>query len=240
MTEIEIVKKSDSRLGMLAALIYVLLTLFFLFFITYSVADPPKITVPLPVKMGDVGISDFQVDNGGGGSPSKTITTNPDNSNNPKKQATQEQSSVQVPSGTGKSNQQGKVTNTAASNNPFSGTGTGGSGTSGTGTGFGNDNGPGGGTGNPGVGGGGNRKLLSHSLPKPKTINDETGVVVFNLTVDALGKVLRADVNRQKTTIDNQKLIDEIKSMVLRDVHYSKKSGAQNVIISYSVSVYPN
>lgn len=240
MAEIPVVNKTDSRKGILAAIIYALVVAFLLYFITYSIADPPKVTVPLPIKMASVGISNFEVSNGGGGAPSKTADPTPTPKTNPKKQPTQEKSPVQVPSSTGdtKSNSNNHKKSTVP--NPFSGNGSGGSGTSGSGGGFGSDTGVGGGKGKSGLGGGGNRKLLTKNITKPSTVNNETGVVAFYLTVDAQGSVLRADVVRKNTTISNQRLIDELKGIVKKEVHFNKKPGAQLERIYYSVRVTPS
>lgn len=237
---VPIVNKSDNRLAIVAAIVYALIVAFLLYFITYSIADPPKITIPLPVQMGAIGITDFKVDNGGGGSPAPNVTPTPQPENNPKEQPTQEKSPITVPTGTGESDTKGQVTQTPSAPNPFSGNSNGGSGTSGTGNGFGSDSGPGSGSGNPGIGGGGNRDLLTHSISKPNTVNDETGIVAFYLTVDARGAVLRADVDRKKTTINNQRLIDEIKGIVKEEVHFNKQPGAKLVKIYYTVKVRPN
>lgn len=240
MTEIPVVNKADSRKGMLAAAIYVAVVAFLLFFLTYSIADPPKVTVPLPIKMGDIGIENFEIDNGGGGTPEKVTNPTPVKKETPKKQPTQDKSPVTVPSGTGKSDNATSNTSDETAPNPFSGSGSGGSGTAGSGGGFGSDNGPGGGTGDPGLGSGGNRKLLTHSITKPSTINNETGVVAFYLTVDARGAVLRVDVVRKNTTINNQRLIDELKEIVKKEVKFNQKPGARNVRIYYTVKVTPS
>lgn len=240
MAQVPIIRESDNRKGIIAAVAFLMITLFLLFFIKYSEPDPPKVTVSIPIVMEDSGISNFEVNNGGGGSPSPTVNPDPAPVEQPKEQPTQEKSPVTTPTGSGTAS----TTTTKPSEpkkpaSPFSGSGNGGSGTSGTGTGFGSDDGPGSGDGAAGTGMAGDRVRISNITSKPKTPNDEVCRIALKLTVDSQGKVMRADVIRNQTTATNQRLIDEVIGFAKSEVRYKEKPGARDEIAFYTVTVQP-
>lgn len=238
--EVPIVEKSDNRKGIIASAIYLITLLFLLFFITYSEPDPPKVTVSLPILMGDDGITDFDIHNAGGGSPADAANPVPQPEENPKEQHTQEEESpVKVNKGTGSTPSNNSSSQEAAPTSPFSGGGNGGSGT-GSGGGFGADTGPGTGSGEPGQGLAGNRVRVSNIHTMPKTPNNEHCQIALKLTVDSQGKVLRADVDRNNTTTTNQRLIDEVIELAKKEVRYKEKPGAKNELLFYTVTVQPN
>lgn len=241
MAQVPIVRIEDNRKGIIAAIAFLLITLFLLFFIKYSEPDPPKVTVPIPVVMEDTGISNFEVNNGGGGSPSPTVTPDPKPVEQPKEQPTQEEPSpVQTPTGSGTTdNSTTAPSEPSEPANPFSGNGSGGSGTSGSGTGFGSDTGPGSGSGEAGSGTEGDRVRISNIRSKPKTPNDEVCTIALKLTIDSQGKVMRADVIRNGTTATNQRLIDEVIGLAKREVRYKEKPGARDEVTYYTVTVQP-
>ncbi|RYM32571.1 hypothetical protein ERX46_14970 [Brumimicrobium glaciale] len=238
MAQVPVVRVEDNRKGIIAAIAFLLITFFLLFFIKYSEPDPPKVTIPIPIAMEDSGISNFEINNGGGGSPSPTVNPNPA-TENPKEQPTQEKSEVQTVTGTGSSNSNTTPSEPAEAANPFSGNGTGGSGTSGSGTGFGSDTGPGSGSGEAGTGAAGDRVRISNIRSKPKTPNDEVCRISLKLTVNSQGTVLRADVIRNQTTATNQRLIDEVIGFAKKEVRYKEKPGARDEITYYTVTVQP-
>lgn len=239
MAQVPIVRTSDNRKGIIAAILFLLITLFLLFFIKYSEPDPPKVTVPIPIVMGESGIEDFEINNAGGGAPSQTVEPTPTPVENPQEQATQEDSPVEVPSGTGSEESDNTNAQEEEASNPFSGSGSGGTGDSGEGGGFGSDTGLGSGSGEPGTGAAGDRVRLSNIKSKPKTPNDEHSSISYKLTVDSQGKVIRADVIRNKTTATNQRLIDEVTQLVKKEVRYKEKPGARNEVAYYTVTVTP-
>src|SRR5690554_2473607 len=239
MAIIPVVRASDNRKGIIAAIAFLLVTLFLLFFIKYSEPDPPKVTVPIPITMSESGIEDFEIHNAGGGAPSETVNPTPAPVENPQEQPTQEESPVQTSSGTGTTKSENTSTEPVEESSPFSGGGSGGSGTSGSGGGFGSDSGPGSGSGEAGKGGAGERVRLSNISSKPKTQNDESSTIALKLTVDSQGKVVRADVIRSGTTASNQVLIDEVISLVKKEVRYKEKPGARDEITFYTVTVQP-
>lgn len=239
MAQVPVVREIDNRKGIIAAIAYLLIALFLLFFITYSEPDPPKVTVPIPIVMEDTGISEFEIHNAGGGAPSQTVDPKPSPVENPKEQPTQEESPVQTSSGTGSSESQNTTSEPKEAANPFSGGGSGGSGTSGSGGGFGSDTGPGSGAGEAGTGKAGDRVRISNITSKPKTPNDEICTIALKLTIDSQGKVMRADVIRNGTTATNQRLIDEVIGFAKKEVRYKEKPGAREEVTYYTVTVQP-
>src|SRR5690554_66783 len=239
MAVVPVVRASDNRKGIIAAIAFLLIALFLLFFIKYSEPDPPKVTVPIPITMSDDGIEEFEIHNAGGGAPSETVDPVPNPVENPQEQPTQEESHVQTSSGSGTTKTNNTTAQETEAANPFSGGGSGGSGTSGSGGGFGSDSGPGTGSGEPGKGAAGARVRISDIRTKPKTSNDEHGYISFKLTVDSQGKVMRVDVIRSETTITNQRLIDEVIELVKKEVRYKEKPGARDEITFYRPSITP-
>jgi|SRR5690554_2661221 len=239
MAIIPVVRASDNRKGIIAAIAFLLVTLFLLFFIKYSEPDPPKVTVPIPITMSESGIEDFEIHNAGGGAPSEAVNPTPAEEQ-PKEQPTQEESPVQTSTGQGTSNTANTKPAETPDASPFSGGGTGGSGTAGSGGGFGSDSGPGSGIGEAGKGGSGDRIRITQSISNPKTDNNEFAKIAFKLLIDSRGKVVRADVIRANTTTTNQELINEVTKIVKAEVLYKEKPGAPNELVYYTVSVSPN
>lgn len=240
MARVPVVRKTDNRKGIIAAIAFLLVTLFLLFFIKYSEPDPPKVTEPIPIVMGESGIENFEIHNAGGGAPSQNTDPKPVTEENPEEQPTQEDSPVETSSGTGDTDSENTTSEPEEAANPFSGSGSGGSGTSGSGGGFGSDDGPGSGSGEAGTGAAGDRVRISNIHSKPQTPNDEFCRIALKLTVDSQGKVLRADVIRSNTTATNQRLIDEMIQLAKKEVRYKEKPGARNEVTYYTVSVEPN
>lgn len=240
MAVVPIVRTSDNRVGIIAAIAFLLITLFLLFFIKYSEPDPPKVTIPIPITMTESGIEDFEIHNAGGGAPSETVDPKPAKEDPPKEQATQEESPVKVVSGSGTSQSTNTAPKETEAANPFSGGGSGGSGTAGSGGGFGSDKGAGSGSGEAGKGGSGDRVRLTKSISNPKSNNNEFVKISFKLLVDSRGKVVRADVVRDNTTTTNQELIAEVTRIVIKEVLYKEKPGAKDEVAYYTVSISPN
>lgn len=239
MTQVPVVRKEDNRKGIITAVIFLLVTLFLLFFIKYHEPDPPKVTVPIPITMAESGIEEFEISNAGGGEPSENVNPTPEAQENPEEQPTQEEESpITTESGTGDS-ESSTTTETESESSPFSGSGSGGSGTDGTGSGFGSDDGPGTGSGDPGTGGAGERVRLSNLRSNPDTPNSQRCKIALKLTVDSRGKVVAASVIRSNTTTTNQALIDEVISLVKKEVQYKEKPGARNETAYYTVTVQP-
>lgn len=239
MNQVPVVRTPDRRMGIIGAIVFLLLAFFILFFFTFSEPDPPKITIPVPIILAEQGITDFEISNAGGGAPSENTNPVPAPEENPQEQATQEESAVKVFSGTGKTKNANTTPTETSAPNPFSGKGSGGSGTKGSGGGFGEDTGPGAEKGDPGKGSEGERVRLANIHSKPKTPNDERSKIAFKLTVDATGRVLKAEVLREGTTASNQNLIDEVIGLVMKEVKYKSKPGSRNEFVYYTVTVQP-
>ncbi|MDG0974711.1 MAG: hypothetical protein P8O07_11185 [Crocinitomicaceae bacterium] len=238
MANVPVVQKEDDIKGMIAAALALMITLFLLFFIKYHEPDPPKVTIPIPITMSEEGIDEFEIFNAGGGAPSSTTVTEAVTQPAAQEQATQEESVVSVPSGNqGATNNSSSETSQQAS--PFSGTGTGGSGTDGSGGGFGSDNGPGSGTGVPGTGSAGERIRKNNLKSNPKTPNTALCQIALKLIIDANGNVVSVLEIRENTTTTNQVLIDEVKSLVKKEVKYDARLGAPNATVFYTVTVQP-
>lgn len=242
MKQEPIIRASDNRLGVIAAVLFLLIVLFLLFFITSTEPDPPKDTVPIAITMGNEGITDFEINNGGGGAPSEKTDPVETPKESPADVPTQEESEVTVVKGSGSSKNNTNTTpKPSEPADPFAnaGTGTGGSGTSGSGTGLGSDSGPGTGSGPAGggmVGRGRNNGIKS----KPQTPNDEFCEIQVKAVVDSQGKIIHAEFIRTGTTTTNQTLINEVISLVKKDIRYEEKPGAANEIDFFTVSVEPN
>lgn len=238
MAQVPVVRSEDNRKGIITAVIFLLVTLFLLFFIKYHEPDPPKVTTPIPIIMAESGIEEFEINNAGGGTPSETVNPTPETQENPEEQPTQDESPITTETGTGDS-ESSTTTETESESSPFSGNGSGGSGTGGSGSGFGNDDGPGSGDGDPGTGGSGERIRLSNLKSNPNTQNDQRCTIALKLTVDSRGKVVAASVIRDNTTTTNQQLINEVISLVKKEVQYKEKPGARNETAYYTVTVQP-
>ncbi|MFA5575587.1 MAG: hypothetical protein WC994_11145 [Brumimicrobium sp.] len=240
MAKTPVVRASDDRNGKIAAVLFLLVVLFLLFFITYTEPDPPLVTAPIPIVMEGDGIDNFDIDNGGGGTPDNSAEPVPTNTvESPREEATQEESDVAVQTGQGTTESNTSESNSQVSD-PFGNRGSGGSGLSGDGTSFGSDDGPGTGNGNPGAGSEGNRIRLNNVTTQPKTPNNEHAKIAYKLVIDSRGKVIRADVIRNETTTTNQTLIDEVTNMVKEEVLYKEKKGARNEIVYFTVTIRPN
>ena len=238
MANVPVVYKEDDRKGMIAALLALLITLFLLFFIKYHEPDPPKVTVPIPITMAEDGIDEFEISNAGGGTPSDNAEVIPVPQPSAEDQATQEESAVSVPTGN-ESSSTNTSNESAQQSSPFSGSGTGGSGTSGSGGGFGSDTGPGSGSGDPGTGTAGDRIRKNNLKSNPKTPNTSVCQIALQLIIDSNGNVVAVSEIREKTTTTNQVLIDEVKSLVKKEVKYDVRPGSPNATVYYTVTVQP-
>ena len=116
--------------------------------------------------------------------------------------------------------------------NPFSGSGNSGD--------FGNDADMGTGSSHPATDAGdGSRIRVSNLTTNPKTPNDQRCKIALKLTVDSLGKVIEASEIKANTTSTNQRLIDEVISLVKKEVKYKEKPGSRNETAYYTITVNP-
>jgi hypothetical protein len=73
----------------------------------------------------------------------------------------------------------------------------------------------------------------------PKTPNTALCQIALKLIIDANGKVVSVLEIRENTTTTNQVLIDEVKSLVKKEVKYDARPGAPNATVFYTVTVQP-
>lgn len=234
-----VVNSEDNVKGMIAAVLALLITLFLLFFIKYHEPNPPKLTIPIPIAMSDEGIEEFEISNAGGGAPSAVSETVPVPQLSSREQATQDESAVSVPSGNQSSSSKPSNTVTNPPSSPFAGTGSGGTGRGGSGGGFGSDTGPGSGTGDPGAGTAGERIRKNNLKSDPKTQITSVCQIALKLIIDSNGSVVAVSEIRDKTTTTNQTLIDEVKSLVKKEVKYDARPNTANTTVYYTVTVQP-
>lgn len=220
-------------------------------FFTSFLVDPPLPEDVPPLKSDEV-IEAFMLDNveleddagssGGGGTPSDDKVSDPA----PQTQqfVTSSKSDVKVNSGKSSNNTAQNSNNpsstTQKSTNPFGTGGDGGGSGSGSGSRFGNDEG----NGNDGTGGGngsGNGKNRIR-LNDAKVDDIKTNVNVklhFKLTVNENGEVVAA-ASTSKTTTTDQRIINQAKSAIMRQVRYNKDPGSGLVIQYLTIGISAN
>ena len=220
-------------------------------FFTSFLVDPPLPEDVPPLKSDEV-IEAFMLDNveleddagssGGGGTPSDDKVSDP----TPQTQqfVTSSKSDVKVNSGKSSNNTAPKSnkpsSTTQKATNPCGTCGDGGGSGSGSGGRFGNDEG----NGNDGTGGGngsGNGKNRIR-LNDAKVDDIKTNVNVklhFKLTVNENGEVVAA-ASTSKTTTTDQRIINQAKSAIMRQVRYNKDPGSGLVIQYLTIGISAN
>ena len=237
--ELEHNDKRNAGITSLVSLIVIYLLLQF----TYLYHnDPPlekaKPQKPIPVEQ-FIEAPIINNNGGGGGGGGGTPTSDPVDPT-PKAQTenvvTNSHGKVSVNNGgnanhTTAKNSTNEATSTKKSNNPFgdggNGPGEGGGVGKGKGLGFGPDSGDGKGPGNgPNEGGGSGKDRVRIKNPNIDNIaSDANHSFTFILRIDAEGNVLSAQ-NTSNTTTTDQSLIDQVKSITIRQAKYKKKPGA--------------
>jgi hypothetical protein len=120
------------------------------------------------------------------------------------------------------------TTSTSPSKNPW-GTGGSGGGEKGGrgGKGFGDDTGTGTGEGGPGGGSGRTERAPRTRLTSPETVDsDQSGVVYIQVTINAEGDVVKALSISNRTTVTDQRIVNQVLSNVKKQVKYNKVPGA--------------
>lgn len=84
------------------------------------------------------------------------------------------------------------------------------------------------------------RMRLANLSSIPETPHTDIVVIAFSLVVNDRGKVVRVNVRNEGTTTNNQKLIDEVKELILKEVKYEPKMGAREEMFDYNVTIQPN
>lgn len=244
--------KKDKRVSLFYTLLGGIVFFLLLQFNGYKIPTPPLPEQLLyknaeldliPVELESEPLTTNGGSQGGAGTPSNDPLTNKPNPQT-QKILTDNNSKVGVNSGQSTRTNTDHVTqNTATtiqkSDNPF---GTGGGSDHGTGSGvFGNDNGAGNGKGKGnGLGDGngngtGERKRLNNLNTSGLQSNQDC-TIKMRLSVNAEGNIVAIEV-LPGTTTNNQKLIQQITSLVKQQIKYNKRTGAAIEKINYSVNV---
>jgi hypothetical protein len=223
-----IVNEKDKRKGLISAIVFLLLIFIYLKLVSFTMADPPPRDTPMQasLQIEQVVLKEFKIEGGGSGTPSDD-TFDPKPKPQTEKVATKTESKTEIQSGesnktTDKNSQNSATSNTPAPN-PFGTGGSGGGKDLGKGTGFGSDTGD-------GIGSGSGEGVKPRiRLRDPSVVDISTNqscVVRLKVTINAEGKVVRADNIKAITTTTDQRIINQVISAVLEQVEYNKKTGA--------------
>lgn len=179
----------------------------------------------------------YKIVGGGGGGSAGAASQNPVDRNTRDERARASDTPSpkdEKPGQSDRTNSNKQTNNTATTlvkgDNPFGGGGA----KKGNGSGiFGKDQGTGSGVGEGngenGVGGGsggGARKKLTNLNPEDIQSN-ETCTIVFYVFINAEGNVVRADLDKSKTTTTNASLIEKLKDLVKKQIKYDKRPGTE-------------
>lgn len=237
------IEKSNRNKAGFAATLYLAVTFFLFFFVSFTQPDPPIRTIPVPMELSDeMIIEDIQIApsvgidgeaDQGGGTPSDKAFENPTPPDQGERVVSSEESDFTHDVGQGGQQQvedpRPPVKNTADETFTF---GTGGTdGGSGTGEGElfgdGTDNTKGNGNGGSGSG---SRKIIQS--PCPPSVGTEEGDIWLTVWVDASGKVIKAENRTSKTTTSSVAVINAAKKGVVDCMRFSKNPGAPVVKIN--------
>jgi hypothetical protein len=240
--KVEIVDEKDRNRGLITAVVFGVVMLILLLFLSVSEPDPPLKDIPVVIALTPEMIIEPSSSGSGGGasdaSSDRPDPTPPDAGD--KVLTSKTPKPVQHNSGQGGST---AVTNPNPPNpqpDPaftFGGGGSGGTGGSGTGPGFGQ------GTGDPGPGGTGTgnttpRKIVQNPCT-PERTNDE-GEVHLLITIDETGRVVRADNIPSKSTTSSVSAINAARDAVMRCMRYEARPGAANMKTEVVIRVRSN
>lgn len=241
----------DRRIAGIVAISSFVSLMLILHFLGYTIPTPP---LPAQLLYKDaelelIPLEDIVYDEGTGGGGSGTPTNAPVDQNTPQMQQVLTQHSSTTHHASGNSNHTN--TNTPTNNppsaqnhstNPFGGTGGSGGGSgSGNGSGVGNYDGSGSGAGN-GNGSGGAIKRTIVQKPNSSNINsDENGKVVLKVNVNENGDVVGTPtVIRDKTSIEDISVINQVISLVKSQAKWNKAPGAAVFSTAITVSLTAN
>ena len=197
MATIPIVDSKDKRIGIISAIVLLILTIIFLFFLKYEIPDPLPVfkKVPTVAELDQIVLKDLKVEGGaGGGTPSDSKVTEP----KPVKQQaitsnTKPSQTTTTTGGQSNTTNSDNTTNTESggqqSSNPFGDGGSGGGQGGGTGPGFGQDSGEGTGTGN-GIGFGSKKRTRLNNVDVHNISIETDASIYYKLTVDSKGNVV--------------------------------------------------
>lgn len=243
-----ITKDSDKRNGMITSAVVTVVIIVLMKFFHYTIADPPAKDIPLiaSTEMTELELEKLVVESGGSSGSQGTPSDDPVEPK-PKPQTekviTKTESKTEVQTGkstkTNANNPDNTPTTVKAAPNPF---GSGGGSNQGEGSGvFGKDDGPYRG-GSSGKGGGGEGESTGDRI-RLNNINTEglefnqTCTIVLKLTINAEGDVIRTEVISGRTTTTDQRIINQISSLVKQQIRYNKKPGAALEKIALSLNI---
>lgn len=246
--------KKDRKIALFWSIGSVLLFILITIIMRFTIKPPLPVDLP-PLKSDEV-IEMFEVDRTNvevtkeagsegqqGGDPSDAPLSEPQPQTE-KVLAQNTPSETQVVSGNSNNhNSDNNITNTSTSTspsrNPFGTGGSGGGNRGGRGgSGFGNDTGTGHGEGGSGSGSGRTERAKRTLVSYPdKVDSDQSGNVVLQVVINAEGDVVKASVVSGKTTITDQRVINQVISNVKKQAKFNKMPGTtpQSQILQLAV-----
>lgn len=241
----KLIEKENRKKAGFAATLYLVVTFFLFFFVSFTQPDPPIRTIPVPMELSDeMIIEDFKVApavgtdgeaNQGGGTPSDKAFENPTPPDKGDRVISSDQSDFTHDVGQGGQqnveNPKPPIKNTTDETFTFGTGGTGGGSGIGDGELFGDGEDNIKGNGNGGSGNG-SRKVVQ--APCPPSVGTEEGDIWLTVWVDASGKVIKAENRTSKTTTSSTNVINAAKKGVVNCMRFSKNPGAPVVKINLS------
>ena len=234
----------DDRRGIVTSIITIALIILLLFLVSFEMADPPAADIMVETDTElpeEIDLKELKVETGSGasGDPSD------DPIKEPEEQTEQQLSGKSKKNRTtnkGKSNKtnskqsENTPSTIAKSNNPFASGGQ--KGGEGNGKGFGKDKGNGTGEGPGGRGDGGKRIRLKDPVVDNYQINN-IEYIHLKVVIDENGNVVSARNLPSKTTILDQRIINQVIQKTIQTAKYNKKSGAALAEAYITVKIMP-
>ena len=241
--------REDSKKSLIYTSVWLLSMLLLAFIIKFD-ARPDQLVDTPPLRSDEV-IEEFQIDNvelkevaggsRGGGNPGSGRIAPP--ADQTERVATASQSDFSHNSGNSNNHNSQNGTNatstTSQRTNLFTGSG-------GSGNGNGSGNGPFGGNGNgngegdDGIGSGrgsGKGRIRLNNVSIPSYESDFDCRIGFNVQVNAEGQVVGVRSIKSLTTCVDDRIINDIKERIKREVRYNKEAGAGVVEMKYTIDL---
>lgn len=243
-TGIKIVDEQDRNRGLISAVVFGVVLLILLLFLSVSEPDPPLRDIPVAIELSPEMILITSSPSGSDGGAEKSSSQNPNPT--PPDMGDRVLTS-KIPKPNNKHNSgQGGSTPVQNPNPPqqqpdpsftFGGDGSGGSGGSGTGPGFGSGAG-GSGEGSGGSGTGPARKVIKDPCaPKNST---EDGTIYLSIQIDDQGRVTHATNVSEKSTTSSNSAIEAARRAVLDCMRYEARPGSGPVRTEVRIIVRSN
>ena len=243
-TKYRISNPLDDRKGIVTSVVTISLIFLLLFLVSFEMADPPAADIMVETDTElpkEIDLKELKVEAGSGasGDPSD------DPIKEPEEQTEQQLSGKSKKNRTtnkGKSNKtnskqsENESSTVAQSNNPFASGGQ--KGGDGNGKGFGKDNGNGSGDGPGGRGDGGKRIRLKDPVVDNYQINN-IEYIHLKVVIDENGNVVSARNLPSKTTILDQRIINQVIQKTIKTAKYNKEPGAALAEAFITVKIMP-